>query len=61
LIDGKLMSRLPPTHPYITVENGHTIPVPYRGNSILPTSASHFTLNNFLVVASLVPNLLSIR
>lgn len=42
------LTRLPPSHSFITVGNGHTIPVSCRGTSILP--ASHFLLNNVLVV-----------
>lgn len=42
------LTRLPPSHSFITVGNDHTIPVSCRGTSILP--ASHFLLNNVLVV-----------
>ena len=59
--DGILHTRLPPSHSFITVGNGHNLPVSCRGTSSLDTSASQFTLNNVLVVPSLVQNLLSVR
>ena len=59
--DGILLSHLPSSHSFITVGNGHTIPITCRGESILPTATSNFVLSNVLVVPSLVRNLLSIR
>jgi len=59
--NGILLSHLPSSHSFITVGNGHTIPITCRGESILPTAASNFVLSNVLVVPSLVRNLLSAR
>ena len=59
--DGILLSRLPPSHPSITVGNGQTIPISCPGELVLSTAASNFHLSNVLVVPSLVHNLLSVR
>jgi hypothetical protein len=59
--DGILLSRLLPSHSFVTVGNGQTIPILCCGNYILPTSTSNFQLNNVLVVPSLVCDLLSVR
>jgi len=59
--DGILLTRLPPSHPFITIGNGQNLPVSCPGTSQIPTSASNFTLNNVLVVPFLVHNLLSVQ
>ena len=59
--DGILVTRLPNSHTFITVGNGHTIPVICRGTSFLPIGTTKFDLKNILVAPSLVRNLLSVR
>jgi hypothetical protein len=59
--DGIFLSRLPSTPLHITVGNGNNLPVSSRGTSTLATPHSNFVLNNVLVVASLIRNLLSVR
>jgi hypothetical protein len=39
----------PTSHSLITVGNGHTIPVSYRGTSSLPIANTTFTVNNVLI------------
>jgi hypothetical protein len=55
-LDGILVTRLPPS---ITVDKGHSIPVVSCGTSILPASDT-FHLNNVLIAADIVCNLLSV-
>lgn len=57
-IDGLLLCCLPPSDSFITVGNGTSISASCCGTSVLPTISSTFTLNNVLVVSSLVHNLL---
>jgi hypothetical protein len=59
--DGILLSRHPSSHSSITDGNGQTIPISYRGESILHTPESNFPLHIVSVVPSLVHNLLSVR
>jgi hypothetical protein len=59
--DDILVTRLPNSHTFITVGNGHTIPVICRGTSFLPIGTTKFDLKNILVAPSLVRNLLSVR
>nr|AAN34944.1 Putative retroelement [Oryza sativa Japonica Group] len=59
--DGILDTRLPNSYTFITVGNGHTIPVICHGTSFLPIGTTKFDLKNILVAPSLVRNLLSIR
>lgn len=59
--DGILLSHLPSSHSFITVVNGHTLPVSCRGNSLLPAENSNFQLNGVLSVTSLIPNLISVK
>jgi hypothetical protein len=59
--EGILLSGASPLHSSIFVGNGTHIPVMSRGQSILHTAASKFTLNNVLVVPAIVRNLLSVH
>ena len=58
---GILHPRLTPSHSFITAGNGHNLPVSSHGTSSLKTNVSNFTLNNVLVVPSLVQNLLFVH
>jgi hypothetical protein len=58
--EGILLSRSPAA-PSNIVGNGAHIPVTSRGSSTLAITSSNFTLNNILIVPSIVHNLLSVR
>jgi hypothetical protein len=59
--DGILLSHLPSSHSFITVVNGHTLPVSCRGNSLLPAENSNFQLNGVLIVPFLIRNLIFVH
>jgi hypothetical protein len=59
--EGILLSRASPLQSSIVVGNGTHIHVTSRGQYVLHTAASEFTLNNVLVVPAIVRNLLSVR
>ena len=52
--DGILLTRLPPSSPFIIVGNGQSIPVISRGTFTLPIADASFSLNNVLVAPALV-------
>jgi hypothetical protein len=46
---------------FITIRNGSTIPISYRGTSTLSVVDTTFCLSSVLITPSLVRNLLSVR
>ncbi|GKE76962.1 hypothetical protein Tco_1543082 [Tanacetum coccineum] len=48
-------------YPFISVGNGHSIPVTNTGHSILPTSVRTLHLNNILITPHIVKNLIYVR
>jgi hypothetical protein len=59
--EGILLSHLSPSHSFITVSNGHTLPVSCRGTSRLCAPTASFKLNDVLIVPSLICNLISVH
>ena len=45
----------------VTVGNGSSLPVTHVGSSRLSTPSSNFSLNNIILVTSIVKNLISVR
>ncbi|GJS87404.1 ribonuclease H-like domain-containing protein [Tanacetum coccineum] len=48
-------------YPFVSVGDGHSIPVTNTGHSILPTSFKSLNLNNVLITPHIVKNLISVR
>ncbi|GJX42805.1 ribonuclease H-like domain-containing protein [Tanacetum coccineum] len=48
-------------YPFVSVGDGHSIPVTKTGHSILPTPTRSLHLNNVLITPHIVKNLISVR